>query len=267
MTGSRPSSADEPALPRPEAADFSPAVTDQLPAGIVRQIMRGLARGWFRPGERLPKEDELATSFRVSRTVVREAMRVLAAKGLVHVRQGSGTRIASYERWHLLDPMLLFELMQSGRHADLVLELTELRRVFEGEAAALAAVRRSAADLARLEALCTSMTPSLGDAEQFTSLDVAFHEGVLEAAHNRLLREVLKPLTSVLYSARVLTNRSYIASHREGAQASLAGHRRIQQRIAQGRPDAARRAMIAHIAQFEADLQRCIETAQPEPRA
>jgi DNA-binding FadR family transcriptional regulator len=262
----RPSTANEPALPLLEAADFSPAVADQLPAGIVRQMVRGLARGRFRPGERLPKEDELATSFGVSRTVVREAMRVLAAMGLVEVRQGSGTRIASYERWHLLDAMLLFELMQSGRHADLVLELTELRRVFEGEAAALAAVRRSTTDLSRLEQLCAAMTPALGDAERFTSLDVAFHEGVLEAAHNRLLREALRPLTSVLYSARALTNRHYIASHREGARASLAGHRRIQQRIAQGRPDAARRAMIAHIAQFEADLQRCIETPQPQPR-
>jgi GntR family transcriptional regulator, galactonate operon transcriptional repressor len=262
-----PSSLPAAAVSRRQVTGFTPAETDPLPIGIVRQVVRGLARGQFRPGERLPREDELALSFRVSRTVVREAMRVLAARGLVEVRQGSGTRITSYEQWHLLDPMLLFELMQSGRNADLVLELTELRRIFEGEAAALAAARRSEADITHLAELCSAMTPALNDAEQFTALDVAFHDSVLAAAHNRLLREALRPLTAVLYSARLLTNRHYIAAHREGAGASLAGHRRIHQRIALRQPDAARRAMIAHVAQFETDLQRCIGVVQPEPGA
>jgi GntR family transcriptional regulator, galactonate operon transcriptional repressor len=262
MTSFRPSTLAVPPRPRRERAEFVPAESDPLPAGIVRQVVRGLALGQFHPGERLPTEDELAQRFGVSRTVVREAMRVLAARGLVEVRQGSGTRIAAYERWHLLDPTLLFELMQSGRHADLVMELTELRRIFEGEAAALAATRRSEADLTRLAELCAAMTPALGDAEQFTALDVAFHDTVLAASHNRLLREALRPLTAVLYSARLLTNRHYIAAHREGARASLSGHRRIRQRIALGQPDAARRAMIAHIAQFEADLQRSIGAPQ-----
>jgi len=267
MTLLRPSSLPESSPSQRNAQDFSPQAANQLPAGVVRQVVRSLARGIFAPGQRLPKEDQLALRFRVSRTVVREAMRVLVAKGLVEVRQGSGTRIADFERWHLLDPMLLLELMQSARHADLVRELTELRRIFEGEAAALAAVRRSAADLAHLEELCAEMTPALVDAERFTTLDVAFHEGVLAAAHNRLLREALGPLTSVLYSARLLTNRYYIGAHRQGARASLAGHRRIQRWIALGRPKAARNAMVAHIAQFEADLQRCIGTAQPKGAA
>jgi DNA-binding FadR family transcriptional regulator len=258
MTQLRPSSLSRPVLLGLDTQDFSPQISDQLPAGVVRRVVRGLARGVFRPAQRLPKEDELALRFGVSRTVVREAMRVLAAKGLVEVRQGSGTRIASFERWHLLDPTLLLELMESGRHADLALELTELRRIFEGEAAALAASRRSAADLAQLEELCAAMTPALGNPEEFTALDVAFHDGVLASAHNRLLREALRPLTSVLYSARLLTNRHYIGAHREGARASLAGHRRIQRRIVLGQPKAARRAMVAHIAQFEDDLQRCI---------
>ncbi len=257
------SSLPGPASRRGEVIDFTPAATDPLPSGIVRQVVRSLARGRFGPGERLPTEDELALRFGVSRTVVREAMRVLSARGLVEVRQGSGTRIAPSERWHLLDPMLLFELMQSGHHVDLVHELTELRRIFEGEAAALAAVRRGKADLVRLEDLCASMRSALADAEQFTALDVAFHDSVLAAAHNRLLRQALQPLTAVLYSARLLTNRHYIAVHRRGACVSLAGHVRIQQRIALGQPAAARRAMIAHLAQFEADLRRSVAAAPP----
>ncbi len=248
-----------------DVPEFTPAAGDALPSAVVRQVVRRLAQGRFRPGERLPREDQLALRFGVSRTVVREAMRVLAARGLVEVRQGSGTRIAPYERWHLLDPTLLFELMQSGRHIDLVLELTELRRIFEGEAAALAAARRSEADLARLAELCAAMPRALHDAEQYTALDVEFHDNVLTAAHNRLLREALGPLTAVLYSARRLTNEHYIAAHSEGARASLISHRRIHQRIVQGHPAAARRAMIAHIAEFEADLQRCLGVAQRKP--
>ena len=246
-------------------AEFTPTAGDALPGAVVRQVVRSLAHGRFRPGERLPREDQLAERFGVSRTVVREAMRVLSARGLVEVRQGSGTRIAPYERWHLLDPALLFELMQSGRHSDLVLELTELRRIFEGEAAALAAARRSEGDLARLAELCAAMPKALHDAEQYTALDVEFHDNVLTAAHNRLLREALMPLTAVLYSARRLTNQHYIAAHSEGARASLISHRRIHQRIVQAHPAAARRAMIAHIAEFEADLQRCLGVAQREP--
>ncbi len=263
MTSFRPSTLPASLLPQPGSVDFVPTESDPLPTSVVRLVVHGLAHGQFGPGERLPNEDELAQRFGVSRTVVREAMRVLASRGLVEVRQGSGTRIAAYERWHLLDPTLLFELMQSGRHPDLVLELTELRRIFEGEAAALAAARRSEADLAHLDELCAAMTPALGDAEQFTALDVAFHDGVLTAAHNRLLREALQPLTAVLYSARLLTNRHSIAAHHEGVRASFLGHRRILQRIALGQPNAARRVMIAHIAQFEADLHRSIGASPP----
>ncbi len=248
-----------------EVAIFTSAETRALPGAVVRHVVRGLALDQFRPGERLPREDDLAQRFGVSRTVVREAMRVLSARGLVEVRQGSGTRIAPYERWQLLDPTLLFELMQSGRHIGLVFELTELRRIFEGEAAALAAARRTEAELARLAELCAAMPQALQDAEQYTALDVEFHDNVLTAAHNRLLREALKPLTAVLYSARHLTNEHYIAAHSEGARASLISHRRIHQRIAQGHPAAARRAMVAHIAEFEADLRRCLGVAPTAP--
>src|SRR5712692_3135820 len=114
---------------------------------IVHAIGRRIVRGDLRPGDLLPAEPELGAS----RTVVREATKVLAAKGLVESRPKTGTRVRPRDQWNLLYPDVLAWQQEGAADDDLLRKLTEVRRVIEPAAAELAAARADARDIAALE--------------------------------------------------------------------------------------------------------------------
>src|SRR5437867_4809520 len=114
---------------------------------IVHAIGRRILGGDLQPGDLLPAEPELGAS----RTVVREAIKVLAAKGLVESRPKTGTRVRPRESWNLLDPDVLAWLQDGAVSEDLLRKLTEVRRIIEPAAAELAAARADGRDLAALE--------------------------------------------------------------------------------------------------------------------
>ena len=216
---------------------------------IVRQIVRQIVHGVLKPGTALPAEPVLAQQFGVSRTVIREAMRILVPKGLLTVKHGSGMWVQPADKWDQLDPVLLFEQVRAGRDDGLLNEMIEVRRLLEPEAAALAAERRSAEDLASLRGALTAMAAVLSDPDSYTRHDIEFHERIFAAAHNRLLREALRPVAEALQVGRLLSIRQPGAPEK-----SLAGHEAIYAAIEQGDIDAARMATRRHILQFEADI-------------
>jgi DNA-binding FadR family transcriptional regulator len=224
--------------------------TPRLHEQVVQQLVQRIVGGEFSPGESLPTEPDLAQRFGVSRTVVREAVRVLASKGLVSVRQGSGMWVQPADRWDHLDPLLIFERVRGGGDNALLDELIETRRVLETEIAALAAERRTAEDLRVLEAALDGMERSKEDAEEYTRQDIVFHDAILAAARNRLLREALRPVASALREGR------FIAVRRAGViSRSLPSHRAIHAAIEEQNADQAREAMRKHITQFEEDIR------------
>jgi GntR family transcriptional repressor for pyruvate dehydrogenase complex len=202
----------------------------------------------------------LAEQFGVSRTVVREAVRMLVSMGLLTVRQGSGTRVRPPEEWDYLDPLVLFEQVRSGRDEGLLEEVLEVRRVLEVEVAGWAAERSKDEELAMIRICLEGMAAAISDSEEFTRLDIEFHERILSAACNRLMREALRPINDVLTTGRLITTRNAIRGSGV-VEKSQRGHEEIYEAIANGDADAAREAMRRHVEQFEKDIHANLSTA------
>src|SRR5262249_42971176 len=119
---------------------------------VAHDIGRRILGGLVKPGELLPSETELSQQLGVSRTALREAIKVLAGKGLIESRPKTGTRVRPRESWNFLDPDVLTWAFDGNAAEHYIDELYELRRVIEPAAAAFAAERASVADIARMEA-------------------------------------------------------------------------------------------------------------------
>jgi GntR family transcriptional repressor for pyruvate dehydrogenase complex len=232
---------------------LAPVQALRLHEQVVRTLVRQIVGGAHPPGTALPTEPELVNRFGVSRTVVREAVRLLAAKGLVAVRHGSGMWVAPPDRWDQLDPLIILEQVRTGGDGPLLDEMIEMRRLLEMEIAALAAARRTESDLEALQATLRGMGAAAGDPEAYTRLDVTFHDTVLAAARNRLLREALRSVAGLLRAGR------RIAVYRPSViERSRASHEAIYAAVAAADPAAAREAMRRHIAEFEQDIRAAI---------
>jgi DNA-binding FadR family transcriptional regulator len=155
---------------------------------VIDGLGQAIVGGRYRPGDVLPKESELIAEFGVSRTSVREAMKVLAAKGLVETRQRVGTRVRAREMWSAFDSDLLVWNYAQGQGADVMRDLIELRQILEPSAAKLAAVRASVADLRSMERAHADMAGSIERAADYAASDVRFHMAVYAASHNELLQ-------------------------------------------------------------------------------
>ncbi|GLS21077.1 GntR family transcriptional regulator [Labrys miyagiensis] len=173
---------------------------------VVRTLGGWVLGGRYRPGDTLPREDELATSFGISRTSVREAIKVLSAKGLLETRPRIGVKVRQREEWRMLDPAVLSWHPDLSHDRELVASLMEARRIIEPAAAELAARRGSAADLAEIEAAYLGMESSIPhDLDACCEADLAFHRGVIAASHNIVLRSLVGTIETALKATFMLT--------------------------------------------------------------
>ena len=174
---------------------------------LVDTLGRRIVDGVIAPGESFPNEADLSAELDVSRTVVREAMKVLASKGLVTTRPKTGTRVMPRARWNLIDPDVLH--WQFGEAADegLLRELSEVRLIVEPGAAALAAERRTEEDLRDIVELLEIMGCSVGNADAYIHADLQFHGAILTAAHNDLLARMADTILEALIASRRVTVR------------------------------------------------------------
>lgn len=165
--------------------------------GVGRQIIGGK----YAPGDVLPKEAELTDQFGVSRTSVREGMRVLAAKGLVDIRQKIGTKVRQPENWNVFDSDILRWHSEVGRGDEIMRNLVEVRQILEPAAARLAAGRASMDDLRRMDDAISSMAASATDRERYAHADVDFHLAVYAASNNVLLRQFGSVIADFMYAS------------------------------------------------------------------
>lgn len=167
-------------------ADVRPLTTLRgLHGQTVEALGSRIVRGEYPPGTALSPES-LEAELGISKSVVREALRVLAAKGLIDTRQKRGTMIRPRSSWSLLDADLL-RWQGSQPHSSFLADLAEVRSIVEPGGARLAADRRDDDDIAALRTALARMAEAGNDAETVVEADLAFHRALLDAAHNEML--------------------------------------------------------------------------------
>jgi DNA-binding FadR family transcriptional regulator len=203
----------------------------------AEEIGSRILRGDYAPGMLLPNEAEWCKRLRMSRSAVREAMKMLKAKGLLDSRPKVGTRVEPRERWNLLDRDVLAWYMATPDRTRFLRSVQEMRRIFEPEAAALAAVHRDARQMAAITTACRDMGAAT-TFERRIEADVRFHLAILSAAGN----EFLVPFGFLIESA--LTNVFVQVTRQVGTlQHAQSLHEDIEKAIRRRRPDGARRAV------------------------
>lgn len=155
-------------------------------AQIVQDLGMHIVSGRFKPEERLLMEATLCEEYKVSRSVLREATRVLSAKGLVISKPKVGAVVRPRVQWHLLDPDVLTWLMQSTPHSEFFNTLAGVRRILEPEIAAMAATTATDADIATIEKAYLGMETA-NTHETLLQADLDFHQAIADATRNDLL--------------------------------------------------------------------------------
>ncbi len=230
------------------AGSFSPRT---LHKQIVSHLGLAILRGELASGDTLPSEPELCAQLNVSRIALREALKVLAAKGLVESRPKTGTRIRPRADWNLLDPDVLAWRHEAGPDPEFLRNITDVRLIIEPAAARRAARRASLEDIAALEAWYRRMGIAINDTETFIAADLEFHGAILAASHNELLQQMGTTISAALRASRAVT------THVPGAnEASMPQHWAVFEAIGDHNEAAAEAAMTALIMEAAADIDR-----------
>jgi len=204
----------------------------------------------------------LQAEFDVSLTVIRESLKVLAAKGLVDARQKRGTYVRQRADWNLLDPDVLGWQFSATSGAALLRSLEEVRGIIEPAAVRLAAVRRTGDDLARLEEALEAMSRA-SDSRGAVEADLSFHRALLNATGNELLERMERVLEAALAARDQLVHGTEDAS-----DDPVPSHRAVLDGVRAGNPDAAEAAMRALLDKAVSDEERLrSETGRPEAEA
>jgi DNA-binding FadR family transcriptional regulator len=218
---------------------------------VVHTIGLQIVGGDLQPGDLLPPEDDLTSDLAVSRTVLREAVRVLAAKGLIEARPKTGTRVRARREWNILDPDVLSWRAESSRDRKLYEETTEVRLAIEPLAARLAATRATDEEVAGIAEAFAAMEAGVRDQSAYLAADLRFHDRILVSCHNELLGHLGGILRAVLRATFQLTTTPQRSRSR-----ALPLHRAILDGIAAGDEDAAETAARTLIADTAADIRR-----------
>lgn len=189
---------------------------------VVHRLGAAIASGQLPADTQLVPED-LCEQFRTSRTVVREALRVLEAKGMVRPRPKTGTRVLPVESWNLLDQDVIGWRVQGPAKTDQLRDLTELRLAVEVIAARRCADQATHDQLVRLRLACDDMAAAAasGDLSAFTAADIRFHTTILEASGNAMFSHFAAPFAAFLHAREDLhtlpeqVNESVIEDHRQ----------------------------------------------------
>ncbi|SMC59108.1 transcriptional regulator, GntR family [Fulvimarina manganoxydans] len=209
-------------------------------AHVVASLGRQIVSGYFPPGTILPGDKDLGERFGVSRTVLREAMKTLAAKRLIEAKTRVGTKVLEPERWNLLDSDVLRWRVETGLDKGFIEDLAAMRLAFEPEAAALAARRATAEDIARLHAIVDELGDLGHDRASIAYVDLDFHIAIADTSRNPFMRATSGLIEAALSIALRLSSP---ADNPELITDLAKSHRRIVDAIESGDEDNARRAM------------------------
>ena len=227
---------------------------------LADKILELISSGSWKPGFRLPPERELSEAFGVSRTVVREAVKALEARGVLESVAGGGVsvRLADFN----MVSRSLQTYMQLSNRVDFEIRLNEVRRVLEVEMVALAAARRTPEEVARLREICRQMRAGGNTAKEMAELDFRLHVTLAEATQNDLFKVLLAPLIHQLPDHIVLTWEDFPRP----VEQVFDQHEAIVSAVENEDADGARQAMMKHL-MFSREVLEDISKAQKDKQS
>nr|WP_242468905.1 FCD domain-containing protein [Rhodovibrio salinarum] len=219
---------------------------------VADTLGRRITGGVYSPGEALPTEPELASALGVGRNAVREAVKMLAGKGLLRTSRRAGTIVQPLSQWSILDNSVIAWLLENpGDRERLLDELAEMRAIIEPEAAALAAKRAKMSQVLRLWEALEAMETRPEVSEAALDADIEFHRVIFEAADSRLLLgmfHAIELLLRVNFATGMLAGSAFAEN--------LAHHRRLAEAVQRRDADAARRLIQELAARNREDVKR-----------
>jgi DNA-binding FadR family transcriptional regulator len=227
----------------------------------VDHLGEAIVAGHYPVGSSIPPEPLLCDELGVSRTVVREAVKSLIAKGLVTTGPKVGTRVQPSDAWNWFDPDVIIWQSKAGLTPEFLRDLQDLRRVVEPAAVRLAAQRATQQDLAEIEAAYQGMRHAVEDGGDYVTHDLRFHQGLLKACHNRMLVQMSKALGALLRTSFEIST-----SRKDGPRSSLPLHRAVLDAVVAKKPDQAERAILILIDGAHADIELVLSTRKRLPR-
>ena len=217
---------------------------------VIQELGRLIVSGELGVGASLPREEILAERMSVSRTALREAMKVLSAKGLIESRQKTGTRVREEIHWNQLDADVLAWRCASMPTDSFVDKLVEMREIIEPAAAVNAARRRTDEQLATIESAYEAMAAA-EDLDAWTTADLAFHEAVLQATNNELLTSLFSVIETALGTYFVLS-----ARNSANFKNALPQHFKVFEAIRRRQPEVARQAMLKMVSDSRSNIKK-----------
>jgi GntR family transcriptional repressor for pyruvate dehydrogenase complex len=227
-----------------DAIDFE---VGARPAALAEILQAKIMSGALTVGDSLPAERDLMTLYSISRATVREALRILGAKGLIEVKRGrkGGSYISAPTGAAISQSLDLFIQGHDIRFVDLL----AVREAIEPVAARQAALQRLPEDLADIDRLLVRQDELVEDIQAFSQLNVEWHLAIVRASHNPLFLTFMTSISSALYSA---TNREEF--NLETRRIVMKAHRKISEAIKAGDADAALRRMKRHVTSYAEEL-------------
>jgi DNA-binding FadR family transcriptional regulator len=224
----------------------------RYPTVVAEELAHEILGGSLPAGAVLPAEPVLGDRFGFSRTVIREALKLLEERGLVRVEQGRGTTVRSRDAWNLLDPLVIRIALAYDDDMALLDNLITVRRVLEREMARTAAARLTDEDLAALETNLDQMEASYDDYERFRNFDLSFHAIVMKASGNDVGQTIVHTIHTHAGMMRPLAT----AQSRAELERTATEHRAIFEALAARDGEAAAERIAAHIDFAWADRKR-----------
>jgi GntR family transcriptional regulator, transcriptional repressor for pyruvate dehydrogenase complex len=236
------------------AIAFTPVKSRRLYEEIVEQIKQLISGGELKPGDKLLSERELADRLQVSRVSVREALRSLEMLGFIEIRHGEGTFIRDANADEVIRPLAMFLAVERGS----LLDMFEVRRIFETATSALAAERASEEEVAHIGALLEKMKDRIqhGDPEKGEEYDAAYHYAVAEASHNSLLIKLLRTVHEEWSRAVSAGSQQLLLDSANNGQKIIDQHTRVYEAIKAHDPATASEAMLEHVTFAEREITK-----------
>ncbi|TFZ07757.1 FadR/GntR family transcriptional regulator [Ramlibacter humi] len=227
----------------------------------LEKLGQAVISGRYPPGATIPPEPVLCEELGVSRTVVREAVKSLVAKGLVSTGPKVGTRVLAAEQWNWFDPEVVVWQSQVGLTREFLRDLQELRRVVEPAAVRMAAERATPEDIADIEAAFAGMRKAVEEGGDYVTFDLAFHQGLLRAAHNRMVAQMSKALAALLRTSFEIST-----SRKDGPRSSLPMHRAVLDAVIARNPAKAEKAILVLIDGAREDIEEVLASRRRLPK-
>ncbi len=226
----------------------------------VDHLGEAIVAGRYGVGASIPPEPMLCQELGVSRTVVREAVKSLIAKGLITTGPKVGTRVLSEDHWNWFDPDVIIWQSKAGLTPEFLRDLQDLRRVVEPAAMRLAAARATPQDIAEIEAAYAGMKHAVEHGGDYVTHDLRFHQGLLRASRNRMLVQMSKALGALLRTSFEISTR-----RKDGPVHSLPLHRAVLDAVIAHKPDEAEIAIRVLIDGAKEDIEEVLASRRRLP--